>query len=294
MPSLSSKILYQIMRRFKFNQILKKSLDEGTISNASDKPHRYIRPVAPIETLSIDGCDVFILRAKKGLNKPWILYLHGGAYVHGFQSFHWRFLKTVIKKTGWNIIAPDYPLLPHHTSKDMYDVIKKTYECLIHDEHPSSIVFMGDSAGGGLALGFAQWLTMQGMRSPDEIILLSPWLDISMNDEKIKEIEPLDPILNVDALRQIGQMLALDNNPKNYLYSPLYGDLKGIKTIRVITGTYDLLYADALRLSDHGKQQGTVIVYPFSNMVHTFMFFGLSESKLAMNIIVKALSDINT
>lgn len=287
MPSMSSKILYRIMKSFKFNQILKRDLDQQTISGTSKKPHAYFKRVGSIQTLSIHNKDVFLIKSKKEDKQTWIIYLHGGAYVHGFQSFHWRFLKTLMKKTNDHIIAPDYPLLPNATSQDMYDMIYETYQFLLDHEHPQNIIFMGDSAGGGLALGFAQWLKQEKMRTPDSIILLSPWLDVTMNNPMITKIEPFDPILNREALRDIGFMLTKDEDPRHYRFSPLYGNLKSMGKIAVFSGSFDMLYADAVTLIDRAKEQDTFIklqTYPW--MIHTFMFFGLPESKQCLEDIV--------
>ncbi len=40
-----------------------------------------------------------------------VFYLHGGAYLHDFSSFHWRFLRTLVEKTDAMVIAPAYRLI---------------------------------------------------------------------------------------------------------------------------------------------------------------------------------------
>ena len=35
-----------------------------------------------------------------------VFYLHGGAYLHDFSPFHWRFLQKLIEKTDAKVIAP--------------------------------------------------------------------------------------------------------------------------------------------------------------------------------------------
>ena len=62
---------------------------------------------------------------------------------------------------------------------------------------------MGDSSGGGMALGLADALREEGIEQPDEIIALSPWLDIANENPEIPDLEPLDPMIS-----QIGLNLA--------------------------------------------------------------------------------------
>lgn len=60
---------------------------------------------------------------------------------------------------------------------------------------------MGDSAGGGLSLAVAEYFRMEGIRLPDELVLISPWVDTVMENEEIKAYEPKDPFLCVSSLR---------------------------------------------------------------------------------------------
>lgn len=55
---------------------------------------------------------------------------------------------------------------------------------------------MGDSAGGGLALGLALALKTENITQPKDIILLSPWLDVTLSNEDIPKYESSDPILS--------------------------------------------------------------------------------------------------
>ena len=55
---------------------------------------------------------------------------------------------------------------------------------------------MGDSAGGGLALGLEETLSLNNKQLPAKTILISPWLDTSMTNPKIDEIQPRDKVLN--------------------------------------------------------------------------------------------------
>jgi acetyl esterase/lipase len=39
---------------------------------------------------------------------------------------------------------------------------------------------MGDSSGGGMALALAQKARDAGLQQPRDLVLLSPWLDVTM------------------------------------------------------------------------------------------------------------------
>lgn len=289
MPSFSSKIVYRMMRSFKFNQMLKRDLANNTISSTSKSPLPYMKHIADVECISIHERDVFMLRPKGKRSQHWVMYLHGGAYVHGFQSFHWRFLAYIVKKTGWNVMAPDYPLLPASSDR-MMTFIDQAYETLWNRESPSYVYFMGDSAGGGLALAFSQTLVRENRPLPNRILLLSPWLDLSMQDPLIASIEPKDPILNKEALETIGQMISDDQQPSSHKLSPLNHPLNDLPPIDIFSGTYDMLYADACHLVEKGKINNLdITLYEYPSMIHTFMFFGLPESRACVKDILNIL-----
>lgn len=66
---------------------------------------------------------------------------------------------------------------------------------LISTINPAELIFMGDSAGGGFALALAQKIRDENDPQPGQIILLSPWLDITLTNPNINDIDGIDPFL---------------------------------------------------------------------------------------------------
>jgi len=85
-----------------------------------------------------------------------ILYLHGGAYMSNLGKEHWNLIEKLIRRTKATIVVPDYPLAPEANCIQTYEFIGRLYSRLTAEYPSKRIVFMGDSAGGGLALGFTQ------------------------------------------------------------------------------------------------------------------------------------------
>ncbi|MDZ7633552.1 MAG: alpha/beta hydrolase [Bacteroidales bacterium] len=120
------------------------------------------------------GRKVWTLSPKDCKSEIVILYLHGGAYMGNILSLHWDLIKELVKKTGAEIVVPDYPLAPDATYREAYSFVGDLYARLTTDYPTKRIVFMGDSAGGGLAFGFAQQLRNEKKKQPDQLILSSP------------------------------------------------------------------------------------------------------------------------
>lgn len=50
---------------------------------------------------------------------------------------------------------------------------------------------MGDSAGGGLSLAMCQYAGEKNIEQPHKLILISPWLDISLENEKLMKCKKM-------------------------------------------------------------------------------------------------------
>jgi len=96
------------------------------------------------------------------------------------QKQHWLFINQILLQTKATIVVPDYPLAPQSNCKDVFNFMDTLYLTLLNKYKNQSIHFMGDSAGGGLALGFAKKLRTNQLKLPKQLILFSPWLDVTM------------------------------------------------------------------------------------------------------------------
>ena len=152
-----------------------------------------------------------------------VFYLHGGSYIHDFSYFHWRFLKKLIERTDAAVAAPAYALAPWGTWQEAFELILPLFTAYAAAHPERKLILMGDSAGGGLAAAVALELQRTGMRLPDELILLSPWMDVTISDPAIDAFIPRDPWLT-PAHRACGRWWAGKLDPRAPRVSPGYGD----------------------------------------------------------------------
>jgi acetyl esterase/lipase len=222
-----------------------------------------------------------------------ILYLHGGAYMSNLRKEHWILIKELITKTGAAIVVPDYPLAPEAVCKEAYDYIEELFTRLATDYPAKRIIFMGDSAGGGLALGFTQKLRDENKKQPDQIIIFSPWLDVTMSDSILESLDKKDNLLSIAGLKNAGHKYAGNLDLKDYRVSPVYGDLTGLCRISVFTGTRDILYADAQKLKQLMKTRNISFNYfEYPDMFHDWVIItSLKESQDVINKVAKLVHD---
>ena len=222
-----------------------------------------------------------------------ILYFHGGAYMSNIITEHWSLIEKLISKTSATIVVPDYPLTPEASCKETYDFIEGLFTRLITEYPAKRIVFMGDSAGGGLALGFTQQLRDENKKQPDQIIIFSPWLDVTMCNPILERLDKEDNLLSIAGLKNAGQKYAANLDLKDFRVSPIYGDLTGMCRISLFTGTRDILNADAQKFKQLMKEQNIYFNYfEYPDMFHDWVIItSLKESLDVINKVDKLVND---
>lgn len=171
---------------------------------ADPQPPRALHQRHAVHERSILGFRHYSVTPRHGTDQAVVLYLHGGGYVNEMAPQHWQ-LVSRMTDAGLRVEVPLYGLAPQHHFAEAYAMLTTLYAELL--ERPGTQVLLaGDSAGGGLALGFAQTLAAQGLRSPHGLTLLSPWLDISCTNPAIDALEPLDPWLAKPGAILAGQL----------------------------------------------------------------------------------------
>lgn len=234
---------------------------------------------------------VYTLAPKKAANGKVILYLHGGAYTADFLKQHWQFMSKLVK-AGFTVVAPDYPLAPQYTWRENIPFVMDVYKNLLKKVPADSVVFMGDSAGGGLALALAMAAGDAGMPQPKHILMLAPWLDLGMKNPEIEKLEKDDPMLNLKSINRSALMYAGDSSSLDEPYvSPIFGSLDEVAPMSLFVGGRDVLHADAEIFKNKCKMEGKTLNYFFyPEMVHVWMLVPfLPESKTAFEQILKLI-----
>lgn len=195
---------------------------------------------------------------------------------------HYRMLKKLAKRFCMNVVLPVYPKAPAHHADEALQMVYERYLYLIRERGipPQRITLMGESAGAGLALVLLMHLKRLGTELPRCAVLHSPWVDVSMENEKMKELEKTDPLLSVRTLAVKGKAYAGERSVKDELVSPLFGDLSGLPPLFVDCGTHEILWPDIEKMCEKAKAQGTeVTLRVFQGQIHCFAALPIPEAR---------------
>ncbi len=243
----------------------------------------------------IEICNhlVFTYSPEKIKRHLHVIYFHGGAYILQGSFIHWLFLRNLMNRLSCRVSYIDYPLAPEHDYQDTFEMVQNAYERLVKTYPNDEFVLMGDSAGGGLALAFAQKKFKEKFPiQPNKIILISPWLDLSLKNPEIRRLEDQDLVLSIDALSTAADLYAKGSDKTDYLLSPIYGDAAGLGAIHIFTGTRDILWPDCRKFYEISKKQNPhVYFHEYAQMPHIWLFFPFKEAKDAFHEIVSILGD---
>lgn len=254
--------------------------------------HRRVEPAWPsarlrrklaIDTITVDGVQVFLVRPRDGESDATILYLHGGAWVFDVLAPHWWIVEALIDRTGARIVLPRYPLAPESTWHETYAFLDR-----LLDEHLTAerdrLIVAGDSAGGCLAVGMAQRLSARGAALPAGLLLFSPALDLTFSDPRVRAIEPRDPMLAVAGCRAAGRLWSGGTPLDDPRVSPLHGPIDGLPPVAIFTGTRDLLHPDATRCHERLVSAGKpAALHTYRDMCHVFVAAPIPEAARALD-----------
>jgi len=213
-----------------------------------------------------------------------VLYIHGGAYIGEVSHLHVSFCDKLVDKLNAKVCLPLYPLAPQATYDVAYSFMDKVYEDLLSENKP--IYIMGDSAGGGFTLAFTEYLKENNKTLPNKLVLISPWLDVTMENEEIKVYEQADISLAPYGAIEAGKMWAGTTDRKNYMISPIYGNLDSLPDILMFVGNHEIIYPDDMKLYNNCTNTNIKVIIG-EGFWHVFPIFDIQESTYCLNEIIE-------
>jgi acetyl esterase/lipase len=252
----------------------------------------YRRWAASWESWDVGGFKAYTL-TKESLHKKHLFFLPGGAYLTQPNGFHWLFINNLAKETQFSATMVDYPKAPEHDFRKTHQIITEIFQMLSDHYHNQEFVFIGDSAGGGLALSFLQTLRDSKQTPlPSNTILISPWLDISLANPLISHYHKRDDLLSREVLLQAGISYSRGEDPHLPMLSPIYGDLSHLGNILLLVASEEILFPDCIDLAEKikGVEGSSIELKIGEGMFHDWVIFPFPEAIQAQTQIIKFIN----
>jgi phosphinothricin tripeptide acetyl hydrolase len=206
---------------------------------------------------------------------PVLFHLHGGGYVLGAPGGSRPFTTQFALLTGARVVSIDYRLAPEHPYPAAVDDAVSAYSALLaQGVPPGAIAVGGESAGGGLTFALLLAARDQGLPMPACAYAISPWTDLTCENQTFETKKDVDPLLTRRSLKEMGDAYIADGNPRAPYASPLFADLKGLPPLLIHVGSEEVLLDDARVLHSRARSAGVdskLTIAP--GMIHVWHMF---------------------
>ncbi|MBI1265338.1 MAG: alpha/beta hydrolase fold domain-containing protein [Alphaproteobacteria bacterium] len=218
-------------------------------------------PVERCEDITLPGAAgelaARIYRPHGALEGAGLLYFHGGGFIIGSLDSHRPLCQRLAAVSGVSVCAVRYRLAPEHPFPAAVDDARAVLEAALggalsaYGIDAGKLSVGGDSAGGNLAAGLAQWARGRLVFQ----LLIYPLLQLA----QVKKARPRwqeGPLLSEKLLEDIVKMYLAGADASDVRASPLFeNNLAGVAPAYILAAEFDPLmdedraYADRLAAS---------------------------------------------
>jgi acetyl esterase/lipase len=253
--------------------------------NRPGPPRSIVDRCTPLDHPHVKGFWI----DRSGSGNGVLVYLHGGAFYFGPVKEHWEYLARICGQTGMAGIMVDYGYAPQHAFPAGLNEIIELVTTL---SLPDRWFLLGDSSGAAMAVSAMFELHRMNAAMPAGSVLMSPWVDLNLDNPEIRLIERDDPMMSVKRLSNAARAYAGEADLNDPRISPMFGDFSVLPPVLIQMGTADLLLADCRKFHQKCLDSGVDVRYEeYPDAFHDFMMLSfLPEGKRAIRSQVEFLS----
>ena len=250
-------------------------------------------------------CDVLLPEAFS--SRRTIIYVHGGSFVAGSRE-SWRpFCAQLAASSMCRVIVPEFRLPPSHPFPAGIDDLNAVFRMVYAEEEVNiklsgdreaqvEMVVAGDGSGASLAVALVLKLDERYRKSLRDLVLISPWLDLTNENPLMQNHRLKDEIINGENLHRAVDLYTYSSNVSNMLVSPLKANVEEFRAfppVFIQMGEKEILVSQAEQFSKLMYAAGTDCTLDlWPNMMFMFQMADeyLSESHFAIEKLGKRLS----
>lgn len=274
-PVIARTVVKTALRTsFKLPSLL--PLPETVLRRAMEGGSLLFRPRADaiVEKISLAGVSAERITPKGKVDRV-MLHFHGGAFFAGSARTHRALGTELAVRSHARVYMLNYRLAPEHPYPAALHDGLACYQALLDEGWlPGQIVLGGDSGGCAHILSLAIALRDRGQPLPAGLVMISPFLDLTLSLPSVSGNARRDPMVTAHALRRGGDGYRGDIPENDPRVSPLFADLHGLPPVLVQAGSEEILLDDALQFSERARNAGVEVnCHIYGGMWHNFQMF---------------------
>lgn len=262
----------------------------------SERAHRLATPRGGVERRRFSVGEIFCeeIKPSSSCDPDYvILYCHGGGYIGGDLGYAGNLGVKLALATGFRVYTFAYRLAPENPYPAAAEDGASMWDYIVGNVARADHVFLaGDSAGGNMALCLTQRLISEGKPCPRELLLFSPWTDMTGTSGSYEKNRDIDPILTREFVMNSARAYIGDNDPEDPAFSPLFGSFEGFPPVFIMAGKNGILLDDSIRLKERiDKAGGTAVLDIEEEGWHVYQHMPVSIAREAMKRLGDHVSD---
>lgn len=186
----------------------------------------------------------------EGEAKGHVLHFHGGGYRLGGPEWEAPFAAALAERCGVEVIAPQYRLAPEHPFPGGLTDAHACLAALREEIGDARLVVSGDSAGAGLASALGVLASLHAGPGIDGLVLLSPFLDLTISAASYDENEGLDPLFSKESATAAAELYLQGFDPRYPLVSAMHAPLASYPPTLISVGTREVLRDDSVQFHE--------------------------------------------
>lgn len=224
-----------------------------------------------VQQISVDGLHAEWIIPQNPIENKVLLYIHGGGFISGSCHTHRMHVAKFANECKITSLVFDYRLAPEHPFPAALDDCVTAYTWLLNQGFEAhNIIVGGESAGATLTLSLLLALKEKNLMLPKAAFSISPVTDLRCIAESFKYNAKND-VAPMGSWTVWTQLYISDNDPKNPLLSPQFGNYEGIPPLYICAGTHEIHFDDCVNMARVAKQYDVeVTLRKWDKMIHAF------------------------
>ena len=229
------------------------------------------------EEAAIDGIPALWARPVSHRQDVLLICFHGGGYVTGSIASHRKMFGHFAVAAKASALIVEYRRAPENPYPAAVEDALTVYRWALGSGlKAKNIAFIGDSAGGGLAVALALAARRDGLPVPGAIFVMSPWLDLEAKGQSYDTNSGVDLIVSRPVIQNIVPMfLGATGSVEDPIANPILADPAGLPPVLIQVGAYESFVDDSRNFTALAKQAGVEVELDIvPEMQHVFHFLG--------------------
>ncbi|HLI66720.1 MAG TPA: alpha/beta hydrolase [Caulobacteraceae bacterium] len=210
-----------------------------------------VRVAAPYREFAAPSGPADWFAPIRGEPSGFVFYVHGGSFAFERSPAVTDLVAQFAAAAGARVFAPNYRLAPEHPCPAAVDDVVDAFRWFRRNWPDEPVVALAESAGASILLAALQRARRVGLAMPDGVLLLSPWVDLSLQSWSVIAHSLAGTTgTTAYAMAMMAHLYLGDIPATDPVASPLFGDFSDFPPILIHASRADPLHDDSVRLAE--------------------------------------------